>query len=78
MPTVQSAGRAATAILPASPRLLRRREWRCTRCNRLLGLVHDGQLHIRFARSHEYLTRLPATCTCRSCGTLNRTAPSAA
>jgi RNase P subunit RPR2 len=47
------------------------REWRCSQCSKLLG-VHDGRrMHIRFAGNHEYLVGLPATGTCRSCGTLN-------
>ena len=51
------------------------REWRCTRCNKLLGL-HDGvRLHIRFARSHEYFVGLPVTATCRGCGALNEYPP---
>ena len=75
MPTVQTVGRAAVAV-PIRP--TRSPEWRCTSCRRLLGVVRDGQLHIRFARSHEYMTALPATCTCRTCGTLNRTSRPAA
>ncbi len=47
-------------------------DWRCTSCNRLLGIFRSGQLHIRFARGHQYLAALPTSCICRSCGTLNR------
>lgn len=51
-------------------------EWRCTRCDKLLGVCRDGQLHLRFTRGHEYLVSFPAVATCRGCGTLNRaTAP---
>ena len=46
-------------------------EWRCTRCDKLLGICRDGQLHLRFARGHEYFVNLPAVATCRGCGTLN-------
>ena len=46
-------------------------EWRCPRCGKLLGVVANGRLHLRFARGHEYLVGFPATSTCRSCGTLN-------
>ena len=46
-------------------------EWRCTRCDKLLGICRDGQLHLRFARGHEYFVSLPAVATCRGCGTLN-------
>ena len=46
-------------------------EWRCSGCGKLLGLRKADRLHIRFARSHEYLVGFPATGTCRACGTLN-------
>ncbi len=50
--------------------------WRCTSCNKLLGVRRDGRMHLRFARSHEYLAGFPITATCRGCGTLNHaTAP---
>jgi hypothetical protein len=49
------------------------REWRCTRCGKLLGVQRGARLHLRFARGHEYLVGLPATGTCRVCGTLNET-----
>ena len=47
--------------------------WRCAGCARLLGILRDGQLHIRFARGHEYIAALPTSCICRQCGALNRT-----
>ena len=47
------------------------REWRCVRCRKLLGVDVGKRLHIRFANGHEYLVGLPATGTCRGCGTLN-------
>lgn len=47
------------------------KEWRCTRCGKLLGLLRDGRLHLRFARGHEYLVGFPATSVCRGCRTLN-------
>jgi hypothetical protein len=46
-------------------------EWRCGRCGKLLGVVDDGRLHLRFARGHEYLVGFPATSVCRGCRTLN-------
>jgi hypothetical protein len=49
-------------------------KWRCTRCDKLLGVVRSSRLHVRFARGHQYIVALPATCTCRSCGTLNHLA----
>ena len=50
------------------------REWRCTRCGKLLGLFKGERLHIRFARGHEYFVGFPATSVCRSCQTLNEAA----
>jgi hypothetical protein len=47
-------------------------EWRCSRCNKLLGVCRDGQLHLRFARGHEYFVSLPVVATCCGCGALNR------
>ena len=52
-------------------------EWRCRRCGKLLGMLRDGRLHLRFARGHEYFVGFPATATCRGCRTLNEiSAPS--
>jgi len=50
------------------------REWRCTRCGKLLGLREGDRLHIRFARGHEYLVGFPVTSICRSCRALNELA----
>ncbi len=47
-------------------------DWRCTRCDKLLGIYRDGQMHIQFARGHQYLASFPVTATCRACRTLNR------
>lgn len=49
-------------------------EWRCTRCGKLLGVLEDDRLHIRFARGHQYIVGFPATSVCRSCRTLNELA----
>jgi len=46
-------------------------EWRCTQCGKLLGVIKNDRIHIRFARTHEYFVGQPAYCTCRACGTLN-------
>ena len=46
-------------------------DWRCTRCDKLLGVCRDGRMHLRFARGHEYLVGFPVQATCRGCGTLN-------
>jgi len=47
------------------------RDWRCTKCEKLLGVLRDGRLHLKFARGHEYLVGFPATSVCRGCRTLN-------
>ena len=47
-------------------------EWRCTRCNKLLGKCRNGRMHLRFTRGHEYFVSFPVTATCRGCGTLNQ------
>ena len=47
-------------------------DWRCTHCGALLGRIRDRELHVRFGRRHEYVTALPASCTCVGCGSLNR------
>jgi len=49
-------------------------EWRCTQCDKLLGVSRDGQMHLRFARGHEYFVGFPVVATCRGCGTLNKIA----
>ncbi len=48
-------------------------DWRCTRCDKLLGVFRDGGMHLRFARGHEYFVGFPVVATCRGCGTLNQT-----
>ena len=47
-------------------------DWRCTRCDKMLGVCRDGRMHLRFARGHEYLVGFPIQATCRGCGTLNQ------
>ena len=46
-------------------------DWRCSRCDKLLGVCRDGRMHLRFARAHEYFVSFPVVATCRGCGTLN-------
>ena len=48
-------------------------EWRCTSCDKLLGVCRDGGMHLRFARKHEYIVGFPVVANCRGCGTLNQT-----
>ena len=51
-----------------------KREWRCIRCGKLLGVVVGNRIHLRFTRGHEYIVTFPASGTCRGCGTLNECA----
>lgn len=46
-------------------------DWRCPRCAKLLGRWRADRLHLRHGRNHEYIVSLPATATCRGCGTLS-------
>ena len=48
--------------------------WRCACCGKVLGVRLKKQMHVRFARGHEYLVGFPVAATCRRCGTLNHTA----
>ena len=59
-------GGAKSKPNPLSP------EWRCTRCDKLLGVHSESLMHLRFTRGHEYFVSFPVTATCRGCGTLNR------
>ena len=47
-------------------------QWRCTCCDKLLGVCRDGRMHLRFSRGHEYFVGFPVVATCRGCGTLNQ------
>ncbi len=49
-------------------------EWRCSHCNKLLGVPRGARVHLRFSRGHEYFAGYPVTATCRGCGTLNELA----
>lgn len=55
-------------------------QWRCSQCKKLLGIIRDGRLHLKFARGPDYLVGFPATGACRNCKTLNelREAPAIA
>jgi hypothetical protein len=49
-------------------------QWRCSTCEKLLGIRRGSRVHISFSRGHEYLVGLPASATCRDCHTLNELA----
>ena len=63
--------RPDTSTLPGRNTAVNEEEWRCSHCGKLLGIVRDDRLHLRFARGHEYLVGFPATGVCRGCRTLN-------
>ena len=67
----QSASTSLTGAADTKP-TTHHPEWRCTRCDKLLGVCRDGRMHLRFARGHEYLVGFPVQATCRGCGTLNQ------
>lgn len=48
------------------------RDWRCSKCFKLLGRREEGGLLIQFARGHQYIVHGTATAVCRSCGRLNQ------
>ena len=50
------------------------REWRCTRCQKLLGVFRHKRIHLRFAGGHQYVVSCPVTTVCRRCDTLNEVA----
>ena len=62
-------GRFGASTPPSHPNPA---DWRCTQCRKLLGVIQDGGLHLRFSQGHEYFVTLPATAICRGCGTLNQ------
>lgn len=47
------------------------RDWRCSKCFKLLGRRGQGRIHIQFNRGHQYIVSGNATAVCRSCGRLN-------
>lgn len=70
-PSRQAAPTSRSGVSMTKPTNLRP-EWRCTSCDKLLGVSRDGRMHLRFARGHEYLVGYPIQATCRGCGTLNQ------
>jgi RNase P subunit RPR2 len=74
MPTPNTQRQAAHSPRKSTHHL---NDWRCTRCDKLLGICRDGRMHLRFARGHEYFVSFPVVATCRGCGTLNQVTDSA-
>jgi hypothetical protein len=56
-----------------------RREWRCFKCKKLLGVITGPRLHVQSVRGDHYLVGYPVTTVCRGCRALNELpkAPSA-
>ena len=75
-PSRQAARSSWAGGAKTKPTITSTSDWRCTRCDKLLGIRRDGRMHLRFARGHEYFVGFPVEATCRGCGTLNQaTAP---
>jgi hypothetical protein len=51
------------------------RDWRCSECGKLLGVLQESRLHIRFSRGVEYFIDFPVGCSattaCRGCQRLS-------
>jgi len=69
--TIQPIQKRPHTSTPPDQNTTSKEEWRCSHCNKLLGIVRDSRLHLRFARGYEYLVGFPATSVCRGCRTLN-------
>jgi phage FluMu protein Com len=67
----QAQASSSPSLLSTKPTTLNP-EWRCTRCNKLLGVCRDGRMHLRVARGHEYFAGFPVQAICRGCRTLNQ------
>jgi len=50
------------------------REWRCIKCGKLLGIIKDARIHLKFSRGYDYLVGYPATTVCPGCRSLNELA----
>jgi len=48
-------------------------EWRCKRCNTLLGVERRGRLHLKY-KTAQYVVTGPVTAICRRCEATNETA----
>lgn len=46
-------------------------EWCCTKCSKLLGILHHRRIVLRFAGGHQYIVAPPASTICKRCGALN-------
>ena len=76
MPTPFASRQSAVSIQSADPKpkpTILNPEWRCKRCDKLLGICRDGRMHLRFGRGHEYFASFPVEAVCRGCKTRNRT-----
>ena len=58
-PSRQAAPSSWTGGAKTKPTTPPNSDWRCTRCDKLLGVCRDGRMHLRFARGHEYLVGFP-------------------
>jgi len=62
---------ARSVPCPASPpSAIRGRPWRCRSCDALLGVEHDGELHVKHKETEHWIS---GRCrhACRRCGAMN-------
>ena len=72
LPSRQTAAPNWTDVGKSEPTTSLYPNWRCTRCDKLLGVCRNGRMHLRFTRGHEYFVGFPVVATCSSRGTLHR------
>lgn len=50
-----------------------RQEWRCTKCNTLLGMSHEMRLHLRYKEAQYIIGggNFYVTAVCRKCSSIN-------
>jgi hypothetical protein len=61
---------SSTASTPTQRSLTRARPWRCHACRALLGVEHDGELHVKYKEVQHWI-RGRCRHVCRRCGAMN-------
>ncbi len=51
------------------------REWRCSRCNTLLGIEQQGAIHLKYKKAR-FIVRGSVVAQCRKCAQMNETSTS--
>jgi hypothetical protein len=70
MPPIYTTAPVPSPPSPAPTRPFAECAWRCRRCDRLLGVVHGAELHLRYKEAEHWVT---GTCRypCPRCRTTN-------